>query len=139
MLQRALRVIRRVLATGQFSAQPSPTPFIRRKFGGKPCFFVQIGSNDGADGDPIHDLILANPQWRGLFIEPLTEPFARLVKGYGAKDRFMFAQVAIADRPGMRPFYFVPREARIGRDLLIRFDQMGSFSREHIVKHGRRA
>jgi FkbM family methyltransferase len=46
----------------------------------------------------------------------------------------MFAQVAIADKPGMRPFYFVPKKAGEGRDLPIRFDQMGN--REHIVRHG---
>lgn len=136
MLQRFLRAAQRIMTTGQFSSSPSPTPLIRRKFGGKACFFVQIGSNDGVEGDPIHDLILANPQWRGLFIEPLAEPFAKLVESYGANDRFMFAQVAIADRPGVRPFYFVPRQAGEGRDLPILFDQMGSFNREHIAKHG---
>jgi FkbM family methyltransferase len=136
MLQRFLRAARRVITTGQLSSSPSPTPFIRRKFGGKACSFVQIGSNDGVDGDPIHDLIRDNPKWHGLFIEPLAEPFARLLQNYGTADRFRFEQVAIAEKAGTRPFYFVPREAGEGRDLPIRFDQMGSFNREHIMKHG---
>jgi FkbM family methyltransferase len=136
MLQRILRAAGRVIATGQLSYPPSPTPFIRRKFGRKGCSFVQIGSNDGTNGDPIHELILDNPQWRGLFIEPLAEPFVRLLQTYGALDRFKFAQIAIADKLGTRAFYFVPREAGEGRSLPIRFDQMGSFNRDHIVKHG---
>lgn len=136
MLQRVLRAAHRLATTGQLTFPLSPTPFIRRKFGGKKCFFVQIGSNDGVTGDPIHDLIRANPQWRGLFIEPLAEPFARLTESYRGREGLMFEQVAIADKEGARPFYFVPREAGEGRSLPVRFDQMGSFNREHIVKHG---
>jgi FkbM family methyltransferase len=134
MLQRVLRAAHRIVTTGQLKFPPSPVPFIRRQFGGKPCFLVQVGSNDGVEGDPLHDLILENPQWRGLLIEPLAEPFGRLVKNYSARG-FMCAQVAISDKLGERPFYFVPREAGEGRDLPIRFNQMGSFNREHIVKH----
>jgi FkbM family methyltransferase len=136
MLQRILRAAQRLATTGQLAFPPSPIPFIRRKFGGKPCSFIQVGSNDGVDGDPIHDLIIANPQWHGLLIEPLPEPFARLVRSYKGRAGLKFAQVAVADETGTRPFYFIPREAGEGRDLPIRFDQMGSFNREHIVKHG---
>jgi FkbM family methyltransferase len=136
VLERLFRIARRFAATGQLSS--SPTPLIRRAFGGKPIFFVQVGSNDGQDGDPLHDLIIANPNWRGLFIEPLPDPFGRLVKGYGGSGRFIFEQIAISNRREERQFYHVPREAAEGHCLPCRFDQMGSFDRTHITKHDAR-
>jgi FkbM family methyltransferase len=135
MLERLVRVTRRFAATGQLSS--SPTPLIERAFDGKRAFFVQVGSNDGVRGDPLHDLILSNPQWRGLFIEPLPYAFSRLVMNYGMQTgRFLFEQVAISERTEVRPFYFIPPQARNGRDLIDRFDQTASFSREHILSHG---
>ena len=32
--------------------------------GKQSVFFVQVGSNDGVQGDPIHRLIAMNPHWR---------------------------------------------------------------------------
>ena len=58
-------------------------------------------------GDPLHDLIKANPRWRGIFIEPLAELFERLTATYGADDRFAFEQVAIRTRLSERWFYYV--------------------------------
>ena len=51
-------------------------------------FFVQVGSNDGIRGDPIHELIIANKKWRGIFIEPVRFFFDRLKHNYGNSNRF---------------------------------------------------
>jgi hypothetical protein len=60
---------------------PAPPPaavILRKMFGGKPAVIVQVGSNDGLQGDPIADLIRENPFWRFLFIQPLPHVFHRL-------------------------------------------------------------
>jgi FkbM family methyltransferase len=108
---------------------------IARFFDGRECFFVQVGSNDGVRGDPLHDLILANPRWRGIFIEPMDEHFARLVKTYEAHDRFAFEHVAISDTAGHRPFYYVSAETILAAGMSDWYDQIGSFSRDHVLKH----
>ena len=86
-LNRVARVTRRYAITGRFRAAPGP--IIERFFGGKDCFFVQVGSNDGIIGpDPLHDLIKANPRWRGIFIEPQEAAFSQLVANYGCRAAF---------------------------------------------------
>ncbi|MBT8114607.1 MAG: hypothetical protein KJP04_04470, partial [Arenicella sp.] len=59
-------------------------------------FFVQVGSNDGIHGDPLHDIIATNKNWIGIFIEPVGFLFERLVRNYGISKRFIFENKAIA-------------------------------------------
>jgi FkbM family methyltransferase len=103
-------------------------------------FFVQVGSNDGVQGDPLHPLIRTHPEWRGLFIEPVPYLFERLRRNYArlpsARNRFSFENVAIASEPGRRPFFYVSERARAREDELpIWCEQLGSFNREHILSH----
>jgi FkbM family methyltransferase len=136
LVERAIRVSRRFVTSGQFSS--SPTPIIRRYFDGRPAFFVQVGANDGLLGDPLCDLIKTNPLWRGIFIEPVGYALERLMQNYGKSSRFVFEQVAIADAPGEREFYFVSEEAAEDPEVPPLSDKLGSFDRTHIVKHSQR-
>ena len=126
-LNRAVRAIHRYLVTGRFRAEPGP--IIKSFFGGKPCFFVQVGSSDGVMGDPLYHLIKTNPQWRGLFIEPMQETFDSLVGNHGRDGRFAFEQIAIDEVPGERPFYFVPQQSGIAREMLT----VSSLERSHVA------
>lgn len=60
------------------------------------AFVVQVGANDGAQGDPLHALFDRHPGWSGLLIEPVSLVFERLRQNYHNDDRFIFARVAIA-------------------------------------------
>lgn len=99
--------------------------------------FVQVGSNDGAQGDPLHRLIRRDRRWRGLFVEPVGFLFERLRHNYVGDPRFAFANVAIAAEAGTLPFYYVSERAKqaLGDRLPYWYDQLGSFDRNHIVKH----
>lgn len=99
--------------------------------------FVQVGSNDGAQGDPIHRLARRNPRWSGIFIEPVGFLFERLRANYAGEARFVFENVAIAAERGSAPFYYVSERAKaaLGDRLPYWYDQLGSFNRNHIVKH----
>ena len=101
------------------------------------AFVLQVGSNDGAAGDPIHELIRRSSGWRGLLIEPVPYVFERLKKTYAALPRFACANVAIGDRHEHRKFYYISAEAKtaLGAALPATFDQLGSFERDHIRKH----
>ena len=119
--------------TGRFGAAPSP--IIDRFFGGKDCFFVQVGSNDGMRGDPLYNVIKTNPRWRGIFIEPLDEVFERLVANYPADGRFAFEQVAIANSNGEQSFYYVSRETIRETGLPNKMQGISSLSRDHVLMH----
>jgi FkbM family methyltransferase len=110
---------------------------LAQMFGEKPAVVVQVGSNDGLQGDPIADLIRRNPAWRVLFIEPLRHVFRRLVANYPKLPNYSFENVAISRERGIRRMYYVSDEIKkIRPDVPFWYDQLGSFDRNHILKHG---
>lgn len=115
-------------------SDPTIQDRILKAVGGKPTvFFVQVGSNDGLQGDPIHDLIVSRNGWRGVFIEPIDFLFQRLRKNYGEADRFVFENVAISTEKGSKTFYYVSEKAKSELDLPYWHDQLGSFDKAHIT------
>ena len=100
-------------------------------------FFIQIGSNDGLQGDPIHELIIKNKDWTGIFIEPVKCVFDRLRCNYENSTRFVFENVAIGTERETREFYYISDEAKklFKGDLPFWYDQLGSFDKQHILKH----
>lgn len=98
--------------------------------------FVKVGANDGITGDPVSEVLLADERWKGLLIEPAPPCFQRLVANFGNSPRFAMEQVAIGKTNGEAAFYFVdPAAAKEIPGLPSWFDQLGSFDRNHIVKH----
>lgn len=117
---------------------PTPEDRIGRALARTPtAFFLQIGANDGVKADPIHELIRRNKRWRGLFIEPVEFLFERLKQNYAGEERFRFEMVAIGVTRERRKFYFLPASAELeaGFELPFYFDQLGSFDRQHIIRH----
>lgn len=111
---------------------------IEQRLGDKASlFFVQVGSNDGKQGDPLHKLIKSNTNWRGIFIEPVKFVFDRLVKNYHNNERFIFENVAIGEKEGKTKFYYLDEKAEteIKGGLPWWHDQLGSFDKDHIQKH----
>ncbi len=68
---------------------------------------LQIGSNDGLSGDPLHKLVSQNPHWRAVFVEPIAGIFSRLRKNYGENPRFTFINAAVSETCGMLTLYFI--------------------------------
>jgi FkbM family methyltransferase len=100
-------------------------------------FFVQVGSNDGLQGDPLHDLIISHAHWKGMFIEPVPHLFQRLKGNYDNAGRFIFENVAISDNNAPRKFYYVSEKAKaaLGDSLPFWYDQTSSFNKDHLIKH----
>lgn len=92
-------------------------------------FFVQIGANDGVQGDPIRRFVLEY-HWRGVLVEPLPGAFAQLQQNYRGQADLQFENAAIASQSGHTTLYFVENAER-----LVSFcGVLASFSREHILK-----
>jgi FkbM family methyltransferase len=62
-------------------------------------FFLQIGANDGVDGDPIRPYIL-ELGWRGVLVEPLPDVFALLQKNYSGIEGLRFVNAAVTEESG---------------------------------------
>jgi FkbM family methyltransferase len=98
--------------------------------------FVKVGANDGVTGDPVSDIFLSQPHWRGVLIEPVPFCFQRLRASFHDSQRFKLEQVAIGKSEGSAIFYYVDAKAAAAiPNLPDWYDQLGSFDRDHITKH----
>jgi FkbM family methyltransferase len=106
-------------------------------FDGSQVVVVQVGSNDGVQGDPIYELLRQHPEWKTLFIEPLPHIFERLVKNYSGYPNSIFENSAVFEVGGTQEFFYVSDEIKLReKDVPYWYDQLGSFDRNHILKHG---
>jgi len=95
---------------------------------------VQVGSNDGRTGDPLHPLLKKRRDWKGLFVEPVPYLFERLKAGYGRSDRFQFENSAITEGKSVKFFWVDEAAKREVPDLPEWYDQLGGFDRNHITQ-----
>lgn len=93
--------------------------------------FVQIGSNDAKHGDPLRAYIRRHG-WRGTMIEPVPYVFARLVDEWRTVPGLRFLNCAVSEEAGERTFYYL---AQTSDPLPPWYDQLGSFDRQHLLKH----
>ena len=100
-------------------------------------FFIQVGSNDGKEGDLLRDLIVSNEHWKGIFIEPAKGPFDNLKNNYKNAEKYIFENKAVASTRGIMDFYYVSEKAKTALNAAcpIWYNHLGSFDKEHIIKH----
>lgn len=103
----------------------------------KKLTFVQVGSNDGVQGDPLHKHIVKNEKWVGLLIEPIPFLYERLKKNYDGRSNLKFLNCAINNSLNSCKIFYISESAAESLDLPYWYDQLGSFSIEHILKHCR--
>lgn len=126
---RTARRVRRLLRRGPpDKAIARAAKFISSRTNG---FFVQIGSNDGVTGDPIHGHVMAR-DWSGVVVEPLPDLFERLEATYRGVPRVRAIRAAVSATSGITTIYRV--EGHLADDPPWA-DQLASFDREVIMKH----
>lgn len=98
--------------------------------------FVQIGSNDGKQGDPLYNFVMKSDKWHGVLVEPVNFLFERLKKNYANKSGLIFENSLISNDRKERIFYYVDSSAKKSfPDLPDWYDQLGSFNHGHILHH----
>jgi len=97
--------------------------------------FVQIGSNDGISVDPLREFIVGGAKWHGVLVEPVPQIFEQLRRNYSYLHgrNLTFFNVAVSNRSGTKKFWKI-KDACLGEFPLFAY-QIGSFDREHILKH----
>jgi FkbM family methyltransferase len=114
------------------SPNPSPHAQVMSEFARAypKAFFVQVGSHDGTQLDPLREQILSK-QWSGVMVEPVPFVFERLRENYGRNPRLILENVAIADRDGTRQLTYLPQTSDEG--LPAWYDALASFRRDVIL------
>ena len=67
---------------------------------------MQIGTNDGASGDPFYRHIRLR-NWKGILVEPLEAEFGRLKENHQRNPDLIFENVAISNQEETRKFYSI--------------------------------
>lgn len=100
------------------------------------AFFIQIGSNDGDQLDPLKDAIRTK-NWKGIMVEPVPYVFEKLKQRHGDNPRLTLENIAISRQAGVMPFYHLRNaEEEKGLEKPPRwYDALGSFSRDVVLKH----
>lgn len=96
----------------------------------KDVYFIQIGAADGISGDPIFGFVKTR-RWRGILVEPVPYLFEKLKRNYAGCENLIFENVAISNKEEIKDFWF-PKDIPGQPDW---FYQLGSFSREIILRH----
>ncbi len=91
-------------------------------------FFIQIGANNGVTNDPLYKFIIKY-NLSGILVEPVPHLFDQLKRNYGNRKGLFFENVAIGNPRDQLTFY------RVKSDKHMYYDQLGSFSKETILKN----
>lgn len=88
-------------------------------------FVLQIGANDGKMADPVYKFVKLY-KWRGLFVEPVTYLFDRLVENYKGCSGLKFENSVIAKHTGHIDFFQFPKELENSEEFPYWASGMGS-------------
>jgi len=134
MIARIKRLYRRMTSTPYLKQKDKVSYWFDQALKGSSTQLVQIGSNDGKTGDPLFPLLQKYQSWKALFVEPVPYLYKRLSENYTA-SRFTLENVAIGEAGNMNFYWVDPKAKDHLPDLPYWYDQLGSFDRNHIVKH----
>lgn len=97
---------------------------------------VQCGANDGISNDPLYDLIIETSR-RSILIEPIDFLADKLRAVHKGRGNVSICEFAIHPELPELDFYHVSRSADqdMGHEWKPWFDQIGSFSKDHLLKH----
>jgi len=95
--------------------------------------FLQIGSNDGKTGDPIHEFVIKY-NWNGILVEPVNYLFEKLKGNYAnAQGNLTFLNVAVSDQNTEMRLHRLPKSSDI--TLPFWYDQLASLHKDVVLTH----
>lgn len=94
--------------------------------------FIQIGSNDGVSGDPLHGYVVANG-WKGILVEPVPYLYDNLKKNYSSIPGLIFENSAVSATSGKLKFYRLQKTDKPGMPSW--YEQLGSFRKDIVMNH----
>jgi FkbM family methyltransferase len=97
---------------------------------------IQVGSNDGVSNDPLFESILIHKR-QSYLVEPIDYLAEKLRFLHKSNPNVKVCEFAIHPNSSSVEFFCLPRDAAIKMGDLWKpwFDQIGSFSRQHLTKH----
>ena len=99
-----------------------------------PISIVQVGANDGVNGDPLGDMILNETEKiKALLIEPQSAAYGRLSQPYASSPHVVCLNAAIDKKPGNRTMYSIDPQIASQKTGLMLDDSIGSFNYHFVL------
>jgi len=98
----------------------------------KDTFFIQVGSHNGKNNDPLNSFVISG-RFKGILIEPMKSIFLELQKNYASVQGLIFENVAISNKVEKKTIYSLNPPS--GFELPIWYDQLSSFYIDVILSH----
>jgi FkbM family methyltransferase len=97
---------------------------------------IQVGSNDGVSNDPLYESILRHKR-KSFLVEPIDYLAAKLRLLHEKNSFVIICEFAIHPSSNAVDFFHLPKDAQRQMGDLWKpwFDQIGSFSKQHLIKH----
>jgi FkbM family methyltransferase len=97
---------------------------------------IQVGSNDGVSNDPLYESILKHKR-KSFLVEPIDYLADKLRLLHGGNSFVIVCEFAIHPNSNAVDFFHLSKDAQKQMGDLWKpwFDQIGSFSRQHLIKH----
>lgn len=96
---------------------------------------IQIGANDGVNGDPLGDLILNETEKiKALLIEPQSGAYGRLSQRYASSPHVVCLNAAIDKKPGNRTMYSIDPQIVAQKTGIMLDDSIGSFDHHFVLR-----
>ena len=97
---------------------------------------IQVGSNDGISNDPLYESILLHKR-QSYLVEPIDYLAEKLRSLHELNPYVKICQFAIHPTSNSVDFFCLPRDSDVKMGSLWKpwFDQIGSFSKQHLTKH----
>ena len=97
---------------------------------------IQVGSNDGVSNDPLYESILRHKR-KSLLVEPIDYLADKLRLLHGGNPFVIVYEIAIHPSSNAVDFFHLSHDAQRQMGDLWKpwFDQIGSFSKQHLIKH----
>lgn len=100
-----------------------------------PISVLQIGANDGVNGDPLGDLILNETEKiKALLIEPQNAAYGRLSQRYASSPHVVCLNAAIDKKTGNRTMYSIDPQIVVQKTGLMLDDSIGSFDHHFVLR-----
>jgi FkbM family methyltransferase len=109
---------------------------IEESLGSSQGVIIQVGSNDGVSNDPLYESILRHKR-KTFLVEPIDYLAEKLRSLHKENTFVMVCEYAIHPINSSVDFFHLPRDADKAMGALWKpwFDQIGSFSKDHLLKH----
>lgn len=109
--------------------------WLLRLLDASPKTVIQVGANDGARNDPIHQLLLARPEWDALLVEPVPHLNEELRRNYAHRPGILFSDHVINGGESGSFYWLRPEVKDHVKGFPAHGEGLASINKQHLISY----